>query len=85
MIEEMKTLEASEYVQMLTDRLARDFNAVGAPPVIFQILGTGASRRTHLKIPQASVEAVMLCVASIRQEGIFCHPVLAPLDSHEVE
>jgi hypothetical protein len=79
---EMKTVHATEYVALLNERL-RDADApADAPLVTAQILGKGLQERTYLHIPKAALPAATAAVFQLRQQGIFCFPVLAPLDAH---
>lgn len=81
-MEEMKTVPATQYVALLNEWLL-DADAPGdASLVRAEILGEGLQGRTHLHIPQAALPAATAAVFQLRQQGIFCFPVLAPLDAH---
>lgn len=79
---EMKTVRATEYVALLNERLRDAESPEDARLVTAQIIGEGLQERTHLHIPQVALPAATAAVFQLRQEGIFCFPVLAPLDAH---
>lgn len=84
MSEYMKTVPANEYVQLLNHKLTESTQSLGVHPVVFDIIGVKFEQRTHLHIPRKALEAVALAVFDLRQEGILCYPVLAPLDEHKI-
>ena len=42
----------------------------------------GLDARVHLHFPLQHLHAAALAVFALRQKGLFCFPVLAPLDDH---
>lgn len=79
---EMKTISPSEYVALLNEQVAAVQPGTQSPPINAEVRGTGLEERTHLHIPQPALHATALAVFELRQRGIFCFPVLAPLDDH---
>lgn len=81
-MDEMKTVPSTEYIALLNERLHYADAPGEVPLVTAQIIGEGLQERTYLHIPQAVLPAATAAVFQLRQQGIFCFPVLAPLDAH---
>jgi len=79
---EIKAISASEYVRQLNDVLKNHQSACAE--VTYEISGVGLEQQTVLTIPRTAIGATAEAVYQLRQDGILCYPVLAPLDLHEV-
>lgn len=76
----MKTVPPYEYVTLMNALIESTHPGLHAQPVTFALTGTALEQRTALSIPRAILSAAASSVFDLRQQGIFCFPVLASLD-----
>lgn len=79
---EMKTIQATEFVDLLNELVVEAAPALAEYRITAEIFGEKDQERTQLCIPRAVSEAAASAVFELRQRGVFCFPVLAPLDGH---
>ena len=81
---EMKTIPPNEYVRLINSLNDEADPGGGGWQVTYTISGEALEQRTHLGIPRAALSRTASSVIELRQRGIFCFPILAPLDEHHL-
>ncbi len=76
---ELKTIPPSEYVKLINSLNEKVDRGRGARLVTFTLVGANLEQRTRLNIPRHALSASMSSILELRQKGIFCFPILAPL------
>jgi hypothetical protein len=84
MMSEMKTIPPNEYVRLINNLNGETHSGGDKWLVTFTISGEELEQRTHLGIPRAALSTTASSVVELRQKGIFCFPILAPLDEHHL-
>lgn len=79
---EMKSVPLSDYVALLNELVAHGHPEIPIPCIRGEVMGSGLEARSHLHIRQQALHPAALAVRKLRRRGIFCFPILAPLDDH---
>ena len=79
---QLHSVPPATYVDAINKQVGKTFPDLASKLVSYEVTGSGLEQRTHLHVPQAALQAVMEVIYDLRQEGLFCFPVLAPLDAH---
>jgi len=82
--DELKAIPAQEYIEHLNREISVTDRSPGCGPVAFEVSGVGLERQTVLHIPRTALGLTTEAIYKLRQKGILCYPVLAPLDLHEL-
>lgn len=76
----MKTLPPNEYVRLINHLNERVCAGASGLLVTYTVSGVDLGQRTHLKVPRHAVSASASSIIELRRRGIFCFPILAPLE-----
>lgn len=76
----MKTIPPSEYVKLVNSLNGKANPGCNGLLVTYTISGANLDQRTHLNIPRDAWAASASSMLKLRRRGIFCFPILAPLD-----
>ncbi|MHC0506341.1 MULTISPECIES: hypothetical protein [Achromobacter] len=79
---EMKSIALPAYVELLNKLVAQGHPDIPTPCIKGEVIGIGLQARSHLHIRQQAIHPAALAVRELRKQGIFCFPILAPLDDH---
>jgi len=80
----MKTVPPSRYVKLI-NCLNGEANAGGNGSLVtFTVSGMNLGQRTHLSIPREALFSSASSIIELRRRGIFCFPILAPLEERPV-
>jgi len=77
---EMKTIPPNEYVKLINSLNGQAHPGRGRRLVTYTVSGMNLDQRTHLNIPRDALSASASSIFELRQRGVFCFPILAPLD-----
>ena len=76
----MKTIPPSEYVKLVNSLNGKANPGCNGLLVTYTTSGANLDQRTHLNIPRDAWAASASSMLKLRRRGIFCFPILAPLD-----
>lgn len=76
----MKTIPPSEYVKLVNSLNGKANPGCNGQLVTYTVSGLNLDQRTHLNIPRDAWSASASSMLKLRRRGIFCFPILAPLD-----
>ena len=76
----MKTIPPSEYVKLVNSLNGKANPGCNGGVVTYTVSGSQLDQRTHLNIPRDAWSASATSMLKLRRRGIFCFPILAPLD-----
>lgn len=82
---ELHTVSPDTYVAAINQRLALQFPELALHAISYEIQGAGRGERIHLLVPDSARQATMQAVYDLRQEGIFCFPILSPLGDAAIQ
>jgi|GEM_PF-1675277 hypothetical protein len=77
---ELRAIPPNEYVKLINSLNGQAHPGRGRRLVTYTVTGMNLDQRTHLNIPRNALSASASSIIALRQRGVFCFPILAPLD-----